>query len=116
MATGRPVAWRRAASEMNWYEFACKYTDLKWKTASAKYRRDIARALTAATPAMIPEDRPGRPDDAAIRLALRRWAFNSKQRDQAPADATAVLSWLSRNTRHCLRSPAPRPHVRYSMP
>ncbi len=96
--TGRPVSWQRTASEMSWYEFACKYVDMKWKSASAKYRKDIARALTAATPAMILDDRGGRPDDTATCTALRRWAFNSKQRDQAPAEAAVVLAWLSRNT------------------
>ena len=96
--TGRPVSWQRTASEISWYEFTCKYVDMKWKSASAKYRKDIARALTAATPAMIPDDRSGRPDDATIRTALRRWAFNSKQRDQAPADVAVVLAWLSRNS------------------
>src|SRR4051812_4129131 len=50
-ATGQPVTWQRAAADMSWYNFACAYADMKWKSASAKYRRDIARALTAATPA-----------------------------------------------------------------
>ena len=30
---------------------------MKWKLASAKYRKDIARALTAATPAMFADAR-----------------------------------------------------------
>lgn len=96
--TGRPVTWQRAACEMSWYEFACAYADMKWKSASAKYRRDIARALTAATPAMVSDGRAGKPADATIRVALRQWAFNSKQRDGAPDDVAAVLTWISRNT------------------
>ncbi|MFF4776801.1 hypothetical protein ACFY05_28460 [Microtetraspora fusca] len=44
---------------------------MKWKTASAKYRQDIARALTAATPAM-PADGNGKPDDLTLRTAMRR--------------------------------------------
>jgi hypothetical protein len=71
LATGRPAAWERRKSETTWYEFACAYVDMKWKQASAKYRKDIARALTAATPAMLAEAR-GRPDDASIRRALVR--------------------------------------------
>jgi len=39
-------------------------TTYEWKQASAKYRKDIARALTAAAPTMFPEGR-GRPEDAA---------------------------------------------------
>ena len=54
LATGRPTAWEREKAETTWYEFACTYVDMKWKQASAKYRKDIARALTAATPAMLP--------------------------------------------------------------
>lgn len=61
-------------------------------------RNDIARALTAATPATFPDNRDGRPDDAAIRLVLRQWAFNSKQSGDAPADIINVLAWISRNT------------------
>jgi hypothetical protein len=77
LATGRPTAWERAKAEISWYEFACSYVDMKWKQASARYRKDIARALTAATPAMLAEVR-GRPDDADIRRALARWGFNTK--------------------------------------
>jgi integrase len=98
IVTGRPVAWQRAATEMTWYQFACKYADMKWKDASAKYRRDIARALTAATPAMFNEGATGKPVDAAIRTALRQWAFNTKQREAAPAEVTSVLAWIERNT------------------
>jgi integrase len=66
LTTGRPTAWEREKAATSWYEFACAYVDMKWKQASAKYRKDIARALTAATPAMLAEAR-ARPDDASIR-------------------------------------------------
>lgn len=95
--TGRPASWARTASEMSWYEFACKYTDMKWKSASAKYRNNIARALRAATPAMYTDTR-GKPDDALLRLALAKYAFNTKMRDQAPPDIADALAWVSRNT------------------
>jgi hypothetical protein len=72
LATGRPTAWKREKAEATWYEFAYTYLDMKWKQASAKCRKDIARALTAATPVMLLEAR-GRPDDASIRRALVRW-------------------------------------------
>ncbi len=55
LATGRPVAWERTKAATTWYEFACLYVDMKWKLASAKYRKDIARALTTATPVMLAE-------------------------------------------------------------
>src|SRR5690606_30473090 len=74
------------------------FVDMKWKSASAKYRADIARALTAATPAMLAGER-GKPDDLALRTAMRRWGFNTKQRDKALAAVADALCWLSANTR-----------------
>jgi hypothetical protein len=96
LATGRPTGWERSKAETTWHEFACRYVDMKWKQASAKYRKDIARALTAAAPAMLGDGR-GRPDDAAIRRALLRYAFNTKQRDEAPPDVAETLAWVARN-------------------
>jgi integrase len=97
LASGRPVLWERAKAETSWYEFACAYADMKWKQASAKYRKDIARALTSATPVMLAEGR-GRPDDASIRRALIRWGFNTKQRSEPPDEVAEVLAWVARNS------------------
>ena len=97
LATGEPVSWERVEQVMSWYDFACKFTDMKWKGASANYRADIARALTAATPAMISGQR-GKPADEMIRTALKRWAFNTKQRPHAPVDIADTLRWLAANT------------------
>jgi integrase len=97
VATGRPTAWERSKSETSWYEFACRYVDMKWKQASAKYRKDIARALTAASPALL-AGAQGRPDDAAVRRALLRYGFNTKQRAEPPEDVAEVLAWVNRNS------------------
>jgi hypothetical protein len=78
--TGRPVAWERGKADTSWYEFACQYVDMKWKQASAKYRKDIARALTTASPALLADAR-GRPDDAIMRRAR-----DAAARDQALAE------------------------------
>jgi hypothetical protein len=83
LATGRPTGWERSKAETTWHEFACRYVDMKWKQASAKYRKDIARALTAAAPAMLGDGR-GRPDDAAIRRALLRCAFTPSSATRHP--------------------------------
>lgn len=96
--TGEPVSWGRAnRGEMSWYDFACKFVDMKWKAASAKYRQDIARALTAATPAMLTGE-GRRPSDLELRTAMRRWAFNTKQRGHAPESTAGLLRWLADNT------------------
>jgi integrase len=97
LTTGMPVAWERTKAATTWYEFACLYVDMKWKLASAKYHKDIARALTAATPAMLAEAR-GRPDDACIRRALVRWGFNTKQRSEPPGEVAEVLGWVAGNS------------------
>ncbi len=39
LGTGRPAAWELSKTDVNWYEFACRYVDMKWKLASAKYRK-----------------------------------------------------------------------------
>ena len=97
LATGRPTAWERKKADTTWYEFACAYVDMKWKQASAKYRKDIACALTAATPAMLAVGRE-RPEDASIRRALVRWGFNTKQRAEPPDDIAEILAWVGRNS------------------
>jgi integrase len=97
LVTGRPTAWERAKPETSWYEFACAYVDVKWKQASAKYRKDIARALTAATPVMLVAAR-GRPGEASVRRALVRWGFNTKQRPDPPAEVAEVLTWVATNS------------------
>ncbi|GGO67117.1 tyrosine-type recombinase/integrase [Nonomuraea cavernae] len=97
--TGEPVSWGRTdRPEMSWYDFACKFADMKWKNAAAKYRQDIARALTAATPAMYATTR-GKPDDRALRSAMHRWGFNTKQRQEASDETGAMLRWLADNTK-----------------
>lgn len=54
LTTGEPLSWARLRqNNVSWYDFACQYVDMKWKAASAKYRQDIARAMVAATPALI---------------------------------------------------------------
>jgi integrase len=98
LATGEPVTWARSKQpNVSWYDFACQYVDMKWKAASAKYRQDIARALVAATPPLM----VGRPPatDKELRSAMNNWGFNSKRRDDAPADVAERLRWLSQNTR-----------------
>lgn len=98
ITTGRPVAWERAGKDMSWYAFCVSYVDMKWKGSSAKHRANTAWALVTIMPAMLTTER-GKPADKRIRSALRRWAFNTKNRGECPEDAAAVLKWVERNTK-----------------
>lgn len=98
LTTGEPVAWgRRKQADMSWYDFACRYVDMKWKNASAKYRQDIARAMVAATPPMIVGRAPC--TDLELRSAMNLWGFNTKRRSGAPDEVAERLRWLATNTR-----------------
>jgi integrase len=98
ITTGRPVSWGREANDMSWYDFCVAYVDMKWKHSAAKRRASIAWALVTVMPAMIATGK-GKPDDKAIRTALRQWGFNTKRRADCPEDTATILKWLSRNTR-----------------
>jgi integrase len=98
VTTGVPVAWDRQRPGMSWYEFVCTYVDMKWPSASAKYRRSIAQALTSATTGML-GSRRGQPPSKAVRGALMNFGFNSCQREHAPREVRQVLAWLARNSR-----------------
>jgi integrase len=96
--TGLPASWQREELGTRWYDFTCAYLDMKWKTASAKYRRAIAQALAAALPAMV-EETARRPTESEIRWAVLGWGYNSRLRESAPPDAASALGWLSHNSR-----------------
>ena len=84
------MSWQRDEPGTSWYEFACAYVDMKWKTASAKYRRAIAQALTAATPRHAGR-RIGGHDGQDLRRALVNWGYNTKQRLPRPEDVDDIL-------------------------
>jgi Site-specific recombinase XerD len=98
--TGRPVSMGRRPREMSWYDFACKFVDMKWPRVAATTRRTHAEALTTVTTAMFTTAR-GKPDDKLIRSTLCRWAFNTKRREdpECPADILKALRWIQSHTR-----------------
>jgi hypothetical protein len=93
-ATGEPTSWHRAALQaISWFDLACQFVDTKWPDVSPRYRVDIARALTAATPAMYAESVGSRPADRLLRHAMHHYAFNTRRRGQATAEiANAQLA------------------------
>jgi integrase len=98
VATGEPVSWGRASDNLSWYDFCVSYVHMKWVDSSAHHCANIAWALVTVTPAMLTTDR-GKPAGVAMRTALRKWGFNTKQRADRPDDAAAILTWLSRSTK-----------------
>lgn len=101
VVTGLPLSMQRTDTDMPWYEFACKYVDMKWPDAAATYRRSIAEALVTATCAMLATEQ-GKPAAELIRSALLRWGFNTQRRDLAdrPVKVADTLRWVARNTRN----------------
>jgi hypothetical protein len=78
---GLPVSKLRQDNEMPWFDFACKYVDMKWPRAAGKSRAGNADALASVTPALLATTR-GAPDSKTLRRALTGWAFNTKRRDE----------------------------------
>ncbi|MEV0089114.1 tyrosine-type recombinase/integrase [Saccharopolyspora sp. NPDC050642] len=96
---GLPVSMARQQSELNWFEFAQKYVDLKWNRAAAKSRAGNADTLATVTPVLLSTER-GRPDLRVLRKALTGWAFNTARRDTPrPHEVEQALRWLAANTR-----------------
>lgn len=100
VATGRPLsALRKQVPTTTWYDFACRYVDMKWKAASPKHRKSIAESLITVTPAMLDVGL-----DAAlakkVRSALLNWGFNARRgSDQQPVAVTEHLDWVAAHSR-----------------
>ncbi len=98
--SGLPMSMEREHRKLSWLDLATEYVDMKWPHLAPNSRRNTARALTAATLAMLTSER-GRPPTEELRTALATWAFNSRARSGAepPAGVAATMRWLSRNVR-----------------
>jgi integrase len=115
---GLPVSMARQTKAMGWYDLTCAFADMKWPHVAATTRRTHAEALTAATVAMLTDQR-GKPDDKIIRRALCRWAYNTNKRDDPaiPADVASALLWVKEHCRDvaALNEPEVLRHVLNSM-
>lgn len=99
--TGRPISWTSKAAEVSWYDFDVEYVDWKWPRASGNTRKNMAKALTAATIALLRTPPPKHFAPVEVRTALREWAFNTKRRTEAeqamPQEVRTILEWVQRN-------------------
>ncbi|WP_333764240.1 hypothetical protein [Streptomyces sp. IBSBF 2390] len=53
IATGLPVSHRSKSAAMSWYTFAVEYVDARWAQLGGNSRKNIAKALTATTVALL---------------------------------------------------------------
>jgi integrase len=97
LESGLPLSKLKAAANISWYDFATKYVDAKWDRSSAHQRRNVADALVLATAAMLRTEPTGY-SPRQVRVALREYGFNTARRENAPAEAAAVLNWVRRSS------------------
>ncbi|MCQ4080766.1 tyrosine-type recombinase/integrase [Streptomyces sp. RB6PN25] len=97
LTTGRPVSHDSGASSMNWYDFAVRFTDAQWHRTSGNNRKNVAKALTPVTVALL-RSQPSSFKPVDVRTALREFAFNTKRREEASPEVAVLLKWVERNT------------------
>ncbi|MEU5838362.1 hypothetical protein ABZ820_32495 [Streptomyces diacarni] len=98
---GLPISYSSKAADTNWYDFAVEFVDKTWPQFSANQRKNVAKAMTPATIALL-RTTPKHFDPVKVRAALREWAFNSKRRtdpeEPMPDEVSVILDWVQRNT------------------
>ncbi|WP_328970404.1 tyrosine-type recombinase/integrase [Streptomyces sp. NBC_00239] len=98
VTTGRPVSHKSGASEVSWYDFAVQFVDHQWHRTSGNSRKTTAKALTAATVALLKAPVPSTFDPVLFRRALREYGFNTRRRADAPPEVLLILKWIERNS------------------
>ena len=98
--SGVPIAMVRTEKpRTSWYEFACRYVDLKWAGASPKHRKSIAEALITVTPTMLTAEMDAQ-TAKIVRSALLNWGFTARRDTKAqPESVTERLRWVARHSR-----------------
>ncbi|WP_026930141.1 tyrosine-type recombinase/integrase [Glycomyces tenuis] len=98
--TGLPVSelreLARQSQQISVIEAMKRFVDSKWDQSSAHHRANIAEVCMWASIALLPATLES-VDAVALRRSLRRWAFNSKQRQDAPEDTARILGWAERH-------------------
>ncbi|MGW6354593.1 tyrosine-type recombinase/integrase [Streptomyces sp. NPDC055092] len=98
--SGLPASLEEEKTSLTWYSFALRYLAMKWPHSAPNTRDAINESLTSVTLALL-DERAGRPSDAALRRALRNWAFllpGPDSRD-VPDDVLNVLHWVAKASR-----------------
>ncbi|MER6099976.1 hypothetical protein ABT154_29785 [Streptomyces sp. NPDC001728] len=71
--------------------------DQLWGRTCANNRRNVAKALTPVTIALL-RSQPTTFKGVDVRRALREYAFNTLRRDQAPPEVAVILRWVQRDS------------------
>ncbi|MPZ81602.1 MAG: tyrosine-type recombinase/integrase [Actinophytocola sp.] len=97
--TGLPISRARKDTDASWYDFTCKYVDMKWPDLAATARQTTAEALIRVASVFVPNGNSAT-RAGEIRSALRQWGYNTELRTNGviPDDVRMVLDWCSRNT------------------
>ncbi|MFE7596302.1 tyrosine-type recombinase/integrase [Streptomyces sp. NPDC057494] len=97
LSSGLPVSHLSRAAGVKWYDFAIQFVDQLWERTSANNRKNVAKALTPITVALL-RSQPTTFKGVDVRRALREYAFNTLRRDQAPPEVAVILRWVQRNS------------------
>ncbi|MFE6691062.1 tyrosine-type recombinase/integrase [Streptomyces sp. NPDC057743] len=97
LSTGLPVSHMSRAAGVSWYDFAIQFVDQLWERTSGNNRKNVAKALTPVTIALL-RSQPTAFKGVDVRRALREYAFNTLRRDQAPSEVAVILRWVQRNS------------------
>ncbi|MFF2306474.1 tyrosine-type recombinase/integrase [Streptomyces sp. NPDC058128] len=97
ISTGLPVSHISQAASVTWFDFAIQFVDQLWARTSANNRRNVAKALTPVTIALL-RSQPTAFKGVDVRWALREYAFNTLRRDHAPPEVAVILRRVERNS------------------
>ncbi|MFI6325500.1 tyrosine-type recombinase/integrase [Nonomuraea sp. NPDC050556] len=97
LATGLPVSMIEGESTgPSFLEFAQSHVLRRWRTSAARTRETDAYALLSLIPALV-TDKPGRPDVADLREALRTHALLPEdRRADLSAEHAVALHWMEK--------------------
>ncbi|MEV4248076.1 tyrosine-type recombinase/integrase [Streptosporangium canum] len=89
----------KVKNTVTWFAFVMAYVDMKWPHAAAKTRDSLTDALATATPALVEENAPGKPEPLILREALRQYALPPVSRQsERPESIRSALTWLERHS------------------
>lgn len=78
---GLPLSMSRPKGDASWFDFTCRYVDMKWPDLAATARQTVAESLIRVMPVFMPQDKRA-PAARTVGSALRQWGYNTEPADQ----------------------------------